>query len=277
MRKLLLALTLAALCLGAGSCGDDDPVKPAGFAVTVKVTDPAGNPVEGLRVGMVNDTPYYQDGLQAEKAAGGIQFELPMPVGVRITIEDVEGREIRVLVFEEELPAGRHRVIWNGLDDQGVHQPSGRYTAHLVATQLGTGLWVFEDRTDMMLAMLDWSRVPAGYTDANGRLVLTDKKLFPHLYDLPDMTATSEDGEIMGKIQLTPLMRIGLSDTVSHQGMNFKKEVLEGSVLEFVWNPHQPRSLPDIGPEPAPEPAAAVNQIPPPEFRLDLVFPNPFN
>ena len=89
---------------------------------------------------------------------------------------------------------------WNGQDFEGVHQPSGRYTVHMVATQLGTGQWVFEDRTDMMLAMLDWSRVPAGYTNANGVLVLKDKKLFPHLYDLPDMEATDENGEIMGKI-----------------------------------------------------------------------------
>lgn len=274
MRKLMLALTLAALCLGAASCGDDDPVKPAEFAVTIKVVDPAGNPVEGLRIGMVNDTPYYQDGLQADKAVCGIPFQVPMNVSVRLTIENVEGQEIRELVFDE-LVAGWHRVMWNGLDDAGVHQPSGRYTVHMVATQLGTGQWVFEDRTDMMLAMLDWSRVPAGYTNANGVLVLKDKKLFPHLYDLPDMEATDENGEIMGKIELTPLMRISLGDTIAHQGMSFKKEVLEGSVLEFVWNPHQPQSPPEVGAE-APQ-TGPVNQIPPAEFYLGRVFPNPFN
>ena len=104
-----------------------------------------------------------------------------------------------------------------------VHQPSGRYTVHLVVTQEGTGLLLYESRTDMLMAMLDSSRVPTGYTDAEGKLVLKDKKLFPHLYDLPDMTATDETGEIIGTLTLTATMRISLTDTLADRSMGFNE------------------------------------------------------
>jgi len=68
MRKLHLSLALVALCLLAVACGDDDPVKPAEFAVVIHVTDPDGNPVEDLRVGMVNDNPFFPDKLTTTTA-----------------------------------------------------------------------------------------------------------------------------------------------------------------------------------------------------------------
>jgi len=270
----MLILTLAALCVGAASCSDDDPVKPQGFAVTINVVDTTGNPVEGLRVLLLNDTPYMQDGFMGSKAVTVMRFDVPQEAKVRFTIEDVEGREIRTLL-NDELVAGSHAVVWNGLDSAGVHQHSGRYTAHMVATQLGTGTWMFEDRTDMLLAILDADRDPAGYTDAQGRLVLTDKTRFPHLYDLPDMTATDENGQPMGKITLTPLMRISIGDESGRLGMHFKKEIIEGTVLNLVWAPTLPEPAPEIGFTPAlidttnPELQAG--------FKLYPVSPNPFN
>ena len=71
MRKLHRFLALTALCLCVGACSDDDPAKPAEFAVTIQVTDPGGDPVEGLRVGLVNDHAFFQDGGMAAKACLG--------------------------------------------------------------------------------------------------------------------------------------------------------------------------------------------------------------
>jgi len=277
LRKKYLFLALAALCLGVGACTDEDPVKPAEFAVTIQVTDTAGDPVDGLRVGLVNDNPYLPNAKMSGKAATKIQFKVPVTSRVRLTIEDIEGREIRILT-DDELSAGYHQVVWNGLGSADVHQPSGRYTVHMVAMELGTNRWLFEDRTDMLLAMLDMSRVPAGYTDANGRLVLKDKKLFPHLYDLPDMSATDENGQIMGKLSLTPLMRISLADENGGGSMWFKEDMIEGTVLKLVWNPRAATALQptDQGVGTA---GADLTGPPPGEivFELDLVYSNPFN
>ena len=273
MRKLGLFLTLAATCIGVVACDEENPVKPQEFAVTIQVKTPAGDPVEGLRVGLVNDTPYFQDGKDAARAAVVIQVQLATQAQGRISIEDIEGREIRELA-DDVMMAGRHQFQWNGTNFDGVHQPSGRYTAHLVVMELGSGRLLYEGRTDMLLAMLDSSRVPIGYTDADGKLVLKDKKLFPHLYDRPDMTATDETGEIIGTLTLSPTMRVSLVDTLAGRSMGFREDILAGTVLELVWDPPLPMTE---------EPVCAAGfpvvqkDLPPVEFELGLVFPNPFN
>jgi hypothetical protein len=273
VRKLTLVLTLAAIAMGLGACSDDDPVKPAEFSVTIQVKDPAGNPVEGLRVGLLNDTPYLPG---AAKAAVAIQFLVSERALVRFDIRDIEGNEIRVLM-NDTLMVGTHQVMWNGLNFEQEHQPSGRYTAHMTARQLGTNILLFEDSTDMLMSLLDTSRAPQGYTDSVGRLVLKDKKLFPHLYDLPDMVGTDENSLFIGKIVLTPTMRISLGNEAGNQGMRFKEEIVEGTVLDLVWDPMKAAGT--IAAEEGKsiiEPAAA-DMIPPPVFSLGPVYPNPFN
>ncbi len=273
MRKLGLFVALAAVCLGVGACDEENPVKPPEFGVTIQVKTPAGDPVEGLRVGLVNDTPYFQDGKDTKKAAVLIQFQMATPAGARISIEDIEGREIRLLV-DGLLAAGRHQVVWNGTDFDGVHQPSGRYSVHLVVREQGTDRLLYEGRKDMLLAMLDSSRVPAGYTDVDGKLVLKNKKLFPHLYDRPDMTATDETGRTIGTLTLTPTMRVSLVDTLAGRSMGFKEDILAGTVLDLVWDPP---ILKAEASAPARGVSAGQKDMPPVEFRLESVFPNPFN
>ena len=276
MRKLTLVTILAGLCLCLGACNDDDPVKPAEFTVTIEVKDTAGNPVEGLRVGLLNDTPYLPGSQGAAKAAVAIQFIVAQEARVRFDIRDIEGNEIAVLV-DDTLRAGWHRIMWNGNNSAEEHQPSGRYTAHMVARQLGTNNLLFEDSTDMLMSLLDTSRVPQGYTDSAGRLILKDRKLFPHLYDRPPMEATDENAQIMGKIVLTPTMRISLGNEAGDRGMRFKEEIIAGTVLKLVWDPALASAAPAAVGGGHPVTLETVSQIPPPVFELGPVYPNPFN
>ena len=287
MQKLQLSLALVALCLLAVACGDDDPVKPAEFAVVIHVTDPDGNPVEDLRVGMVNDHPFFPDKFGTAKAAMEIPYSaavvIPFRAEVvaraRVTIEDIEGRIIRVVQDMDILP-GSHTWTWDGRNDAGDLQPSGRYTAHFLAMDLDTGELMFEDRTDMLLSMLDPSRVPVGFTGLDGKLVLRDMKLFPHLYDRPDLTATNENAEPMGEFSPASMMRISLADTGGGGHMNFMMEIAGATTLNLVWDPRMPVSAngPDHGERATPS-VARRDKIEPdePPFELRLVYPNPFN
>ena len=276
MRKLHLSLTLVAMCLLAVACSDDDPVKPAPFAVTIQVTDPAGDPVEGLRVGLVNDHAFFPDGVTAAKASVVIPFRVDVEVQVRLTIEDIEGQVVKGLDYLARV--GSHSWMWNGMDDADVHQPSGRYTAHIVMTNVDTGLLMFEDRTDMLLSMPDPSLVPAGYTDQYGKLVLKEKKLFPHLYDRPDMTATNENAEAIGTFNLTPRMRISLADTSGGGHMDFMMDVPGATTLEVIWDPSL--AVLDGSPDPGEPifPGVVLGDTTNQEFsELGLAYPNPFN
>jgi hypothetical protein len=68
-----------------------------------------------------------------------IRFNLPKAVHVRLSIYDLLGREIAVLVNGKR-KEGVHEVRWNGLDAQHVPLPSGVYLYRLdAASYKGTG------------------------------------------------------------------------------------------------------------------------------------------
>jgi len=59
-----------------------------------------------------------------------IMYELPQPEHVSLRVYDVLGRLVRVLV-DGHREAGRHRVLWDGLDHGGARVSSGVYFARL--------------------------------------------------------------------------------------------------------------------------------------------------
>ncbi|HEX7070909.1 MAG TPA: FlgD immunoglobulin-like domain containing protein, partial [Rhodothermales bacterium] len=65
-----------------------------------------------------------------------IQFDLAETGTISLTIFDALGREVEVLA-QGTLPAGRHRVTWDGLDAGGHEAPSGIYVYQL-RTERGT-------------------------------------------------------------------------------------------------------------------------------------------
>ena len=54
------------------------------------------------------------------------RFTLPVAGQVTIRIFDIRGREVETLV-NADMPAGEHKVTWNGKDKLGMAAPSGIY------------------------------------------------------------------------------------------------------------------------------------------------------
>ncbi len=61
-----------------------------------------------------------------------VAFELPKPGQATIRIYNTAGRLVRVLA-NEQLPAGKHEITWNGDDDRGQTVASGVYVFQLRA------------------------------------------------------------------------------------------------------------------------------------------------
>jgi hypothetical protein len=61
-----------------------------------------------------------------------LTLELPAASPVRVAVYGIDGRLVRLLLGAER-GAGRHRVVWNGLDDHGHAVSAGIYFARITA------------------------------------------------------------------------------------------------------------------------------------------------
>jgi hypothetical protein len=268
--KRLIWLPLILLLAPAG-CGDDDPVAPReDFAVLVRVTDLDGLPVAGLALSLVSANPYLP-GQAPAKARTTVPFRMARAAHATLRVEDVEGGHVRTLV-DDDLNAGDYAVYWDAKDDAGIHQPSGRFSIIMVSVHPEDGL-DFADTTDVLL---NTEYVPVAVTDAEGRVVLTDRRLFPFLHDREPMVAMSEWQEPLGWLEPTGDMIFYLGDG-EHSLRIYERTVTDGKqTLDLVWNLPQPEAAPSAAVVAAGRPAAAV---PPPEqlYGLGPAYPNPFN
>ncbi len=76
-----------------------------------------------------------------------IQFSLPEASGVRLTVHDILGREVAVLINERR-STGVHEAVWNGLASDGVGVSSGVYVYRLEARSEGK---IFSSMKKMLL------------------------------------------------------------------------------------------------------------------------------
>ena len=56
-----------------------------------------------------------------------IKYDVPKMSGVRITIYDILGREVRTLVSNGNVAPGHYSAVWNGLNNEGQQVSSGVY------------------------------------------------------------------------------------------------------------------------------------------------------
>ncbi len=257
MRPVIL---LSAILLAAGLAvlaGCDDDSGPESFAVTINVVDEQGDPVPGLQVGLAPETSFYMDGKAAAVVPGdlppvqyelkpaypnpfypatSLEFTVPQEAYIRMTIENIEGETIRTLLGDDILPAGRHQMIWDGRISVDEVACSGVYYARFQARLVNPGEPVADQRRPMLLARLDDGDTGIGTTDDNGRLVLTDRTLFPSLYDIDPITAYDENGEAVGTIDITSDMRFLLSEEGTSNRMRFNRDVNGSEEFTFTWS-----------------------------------------
>ncbi len=255
MRLTILGAALAAALVLFAACNDDDgPAGPELFQVVLEVTDPDGAPVAGLELGLAPDTPFYMDGKVSSEVVSdsepGLDLPYPVPFNpsvmikfttaqqgtVSVVIEDVAGDPVRHL-YREDQQAGLRTIMWNGQDDDQATAPAGVYFAHLTQIEAESGNTLLDERRPMLMANFYANQALVGTTDAEGRIVLSDERLFPYLFDVDPFPATDENGLTIGTITLTPAMRFYFTDPGSNRTVRYNGQVTGSTILQFVWDP----------------------------------------
>jgi len=274
MNKAAAFILLLAITLTMAACSDDGPVIPEPFMVAIEVVDGEGNPVSGLDMSLASALPFYQDQLKSPaKASVVIPFIVAETCIVNLFVEDITGSKVKAMVNGVLMP-GSHSVVWNGQDNEGNPLASGVYTACFVVVNQESGNLLYEERTPMYMAILDPARVSVGTTNADGLIKLTDKKLFPNLYNAPEFAALDENGQQLGLIQFTDSMRFQLADLTNGGSKVFYEDVTGSKTINVVWSgTTKPRDNPEssiLGDRPE----AGLNEV---SFDLGSPYPMPFN
>lgn len=97
--------TETVLALEDGGAGDGDDVPPVAAPAALRLDEPWPNPFN---------------------PATNLRYALPRAGEVTVTIHDLQGRLVRVLVQGSQ-GAGEHEVTWDGRDERGRAVPSGPY------------------------------------------------------------------------------------------------------------------------------------------------------
>jgi len=251
---IVLPVALVASTFFMAACGDDDPATPRSLQVTVEVVDAQGDPVPGLDLDTAPDSPFYGEPVARPLGAAipvtglgqpfpnpfypSVRLDVTMAIAgdARLAIEDVNGAELRVLT-EGPRDAGSYALVWNGRDGSGEEVPGTVYYAHLVAHDAAGDSVMADQRETLLLARLGSGGFAVGTTDAEGRIVLDDDRLFPYLHGVEPFGAYDETGTPTGTITLTPAVRFYLTDPGTGQRMHWTREVTGTTTLEFVWDP----------------------------------------
>ncbi len=113
----------AAVLVGASADDDGGPDRGAGYVLflegsSVVGVDPVVRPGSTGGLGAARPNPF--------RPATLLPFRLDQAGEVRIEVWDLSGRRVRALIAAR-LPAGDHRVLWDGRDDAGRAAATGAY------------------------------------------------------------------------------------------------------------------------------------------------------
>lgn len=85
-----------------------------------------------------------------------IRYQVSDPTAVRLTIYNLLGQQVRVLIDGEYHPAGSYETVWDGISDLGRPLPAGLYLYRLHdGENIVTRRVVLTEKTEFRLSQLE--------------------------------------------------------------------------------------------------------------------------
>ena len=212
MLRVIMLMLAAALLGSLGACSDSSAPEQPSPAVSGIVTDADGNPVANVAVVLDLDFVAHEPAA-AEKPRTMIAFELPAPGRYEMRITDACDDEV-FLTVRDSATAGEVRIIWDGVDEDGLLLVEGFYHAHFQAdghepVRLDLALARNLEAEAGEFGLVDCATVRqtwrvAAWTDAQGRYrIERDCWEFGQ-----ETTAVDESGTVIGSMVVAPNVRV---------------------------------------------------------------------
>jgi len=220
--------------------GQDDT---ATHLLNLSVVDTAGKPVQGLRVGSINYSPYitYAKPNHADPETQ-LEYSLSSPALIELNILNYYKQVIRHL-FREVKPAGTFRVYWDALDDEGVQVRSGYYYYSMTAKDTTGAVELITMEKPMLFELgKSPSSTLIGTTDKDGIYFTDDTLILPCLLgNPPEIIITDGAGSVIDTVKdfYADSVIITLSDLATPGKFMYFDKALKREPNEFqlIWDP----------------------------------------
>jgi hypothetical protein len=224
------------------SCDDSptgDEQLSGDFLFEVYLTDATNNTLSGYSVSVWNDffssssllKSTNQNGVEATTA---IEFMMPQKSIVELSIFNLEGELYETLVKNELLNPGNYNVQFYHPNNIGTNVLKVVLKAKedSLSNQI---IFIDSIYTVMIAPDADVARI--GFTNNVGKFSISNKLLFPHLYNLPQFIRTnSSSPQEIGKFILENNYVICVANTQTNESQYFVKEINAGeNSFNLVW------------------------------------------
>jgi hypothetical protein len=278
----LAAAAAAAVLISCES--STDPAKPAAFSFQVRVEDPSGAPVEGLRVSGWNDIKGYPPIMSAAPehtarpmATTSIRAAVTVKSHVNLSVFDFENELVATLI-DTIIKAGLYTFVWGPRGDV----PGGVYRCRMTASDTLTSETLYQAEIYPVKHEFDPDRSIFGFTDAVGVFSTTNRLLFPYaIPNLPELDLVAETGDDLGRLEYDNTATIVVTDTSASRSQT-KTVTLSTSMnrVTIVWDPpvRDGAVTGTASNASSANPAHKIDvPIPPTQWKLGPNYPNPFN
>lgn len=240
--KILKPILFLLLVLFLSFCNDNpitDEKLSGDFLFEVNLIDANNNALAGYTVSVWNDY-FSTSSLMKNKeqknmeAATQVEFMLPTQSIVDLNIFKLDGELYETLVKSELLNAGQYRIQFYHPNNVGTDVLKIVLNAK---EDSQSSPMIYSDSIYAVMIAPDPEVAKIGFTDNAGKFSITNKLLFPHLYDLPEFIRTDASGpQELGKFNLENKYVICLTNTQTNDSQYFSKEISEGeNIFTLVW------------------------------------------
>ncbi|MBZ0181338.1 MAG: hypothetical protein K8F60_02695 [Melioribacteraceae bacterium] len=236
MKRILILISITFLIFSCKDSGVDP--QNDDFNINISVKNKSGNSVPNINVSIIPKLNYSSfaklTSYNNVQATSTIRFDVIEQSYVDLSSYNLDGTKLNTFV-SRELPAGAHLIAtdWSSTKTNGVYIVKMTASSDLDKTDV-----LFQDSIYVVLIQPEPKYSSVAKTDQNGEVKISEKYLFPHLYNIPPIAHTSSvSPEPISSFVFSDSVIVALSNDDFSKSIYYEKIIVDGqNNLELEWD-----------------------------------------